>query len=94
MRPLPRNLPHVATMSTKPSQLRDLLRKTATELLPLYRGLPGFVAFPAAKTGNATAVCFGIWHTREEAEQALTLRMRYIPTGSQATHAAPRYVSA
>jgi hypothetical protein len=75
MRPLPRKLRHVATISTKPSQLRDLLRKTATELLPLYRGLPGFVAFTVAKTGDATAVYFGIWHTREEAEQALTLRM-------------------
>ena len=68
MRPLPRNLPNVATMSTNPSQLRDLLRKTATELLPLYRGLPGFVAFTAAKTGDAMAACFGIWHTSEEAE--------------------------
>jgi hypothetical protein len=55
--------------------LRYLLRKTATGLLPLYRGLPGFVAFTAAKTGVGTAVCFGIWHTREEAEQELALRM-------------------
>ena len=82
MRPLPRNLPNVATMSTKPSQLRDLLRKTAAELLPLYRGLPGFVAFTAAKTVDATAVCFAIWHTREEAEQAVKTSDRWMKEGS------------
>ncbi len=82
MRPLPRNLPNVATMSTKPSQLCDLLRKTATELLPLYCGLPDFVAFTAAKTGDATAVCFGIWHTREEAEQAVKTSDRWMKEGS------------
>lgn len=37
----------------------------------LYRGLPGFVAFTAAKTGNAMAACFGNWRMREKAEQAV-----------------------
>src|SRR5258708_24479040 len=82
MRPLPRNLPNVATITTKPSQLRDFLHKTATELLPLYRGLPGLVAFTAAKMGDATAVCYGIWHTREEAEQAVKTSDRWMKEGS------------
>ena len=62
---------HVATITTKPGQLRDLLRKTETELLPLYRELPGFVTYTVAKTGDATAVYFDIWQTREQAEQAI-----------------------
>ena len=62
---------HVTTITAKPGQMRDLLRKTEAELLPLYRELPGFVAYTVAKTGDATAVYFGIWQTREQAEQAI-----------------------
>jgi hypothetical protein len=62
---------HVATITTKPGQLRDLLRKTEAELLPLYRELPGFVAFTVAKTAEVKALAFGIWQTREQAEQAI-----------------------
>jgi hypothetical protein len=73
---------HVATITTKPGQLRDLLRKTEAELLPLYRELPGFVAFTVAKTGDATAVYFGIWQTREQAEQAVKTSNQWMKEGS------------
>ena len=73
---------HVTTITTKPGQMRDLLRKTEAELLPLYRELPGFVAYTVAKTGDATAVCFGIWQTREQAEQAIKTSDQWMKAGS------------
>ncbi len=62
---------HIDTITTKPGQLADFLRKTETELLPLYRDMPGFVAFTVAKTAEVKALAFGIWQTREQAEQAI-----------------------
>ena len=62
---------HVTTLTTKPGQMRDFLRKVEIELLPLYSELPGFVAYTVAKTGESTAVGFGIWQTRQQAEQAI-----------------------
>lgn len=62
---------HVTTITSKPGQLRDFLLKAEAELLPLYRDLPGFVGYTIAKTGEANAVCFGIWQTRQQAEQAI-----------------------
>ena len=62
---------HISNITTKLGQMPDFLRKTETELLPLYRELPGFVAFTVAKTGEAKAVTFGIWQTRDQAQQAI-----------------------
>lgn len=73
---------HVTTITTKPGQMRDLLRDTETQLLPLYRDVPGFVAYTVAKTGEATAVCFGIWHTRQQAEQAIKTSDQWMKQGS------------
>ena len=69
---------HVATITSKPEQLSAFLLKAETELLPLYRDLPGFVAYTVAKTGEAAAVCFGIWQTREQAEQAIKTSEKWI----------------
>lgn len=57
---------HVATITTKPGQLRDLLRKAEKERMPLDRGLPGFAAFTVIRTGDATAAFFGIWQSRRD----------------------------
>ncbi len=73
---------HVTTITAKPGQLRDLLRQAETELLPLYRDLPGFVAYTVAKTGAATAVSFGIWQTRPQAEQAIKTSDQWMREGS------------
>ena len=62
---------HISNITTKLGQMPDYLRKTETELLPLYRELPGFVAFTVAKTAEVKALAFGIWQTREQAEQAI-----------------------
>lgn len=59
---------HVATITTKPGQMPEFLRKTEMDLLPLYRSSPGFVAYTIARTGEATAVSFGIWQTKQQAE--------------------------
>lgn len=61
---------HVSTINTQLGQMPDFLRRAETELLPIYRGLPGFVAYTVANTGEAKAVAFGIWQTREQAERA------------------------
>lgn len=73
---------HVTTITTKPGQMRDLLRDTEAQLLPLYRDLPGFVAYTVAKTGEATAICFGIWHTHQQAEQAIKTSDHWMKQGS------------
>jgi quinol monooxygenase YgiN len=62
---------HLATITTKPGQMRDLLRKMETELLSTYRHEPGFVALTVAQTGDNTAVSFGVWQTHEQAERSI-----------------------
>jgi hypothetical protein len=69
---------HIATITTKLAQMPDFLRRAETELLPIYRELPGFVAFTVAKTGEAKAVAFGIWQTREQAEQAIKISDKWM----------------
>jgi quinol monooxygenase YgiN len=72
---------HVATLTTKSGQLRDLLRKIEAELLPAYRGEPGFVAYTIAKTGESSAVAFGIWQTRQQAEQSIKTSDQWMKDG-------------
>ena len=62
---------HVTTITTKPGQMRDLLRDTETQLLPLYRDVPGFVAYTVAKTGDTSAIAFSLWQTLTQAEQSV-----------------------
>lgn len=62
---------NVTTITTKPGQMRDFLQNAEEKLLPLYRELPGFVAYTVAQTGDATAICFGIWDERAHAEEAV-----------------------
>lgn len=73
---------HVPTITAKPGQLRDLLRQAEAVLLPLYRGLPGFVAFTVTKTGDTTAVFFDIWHTRQQAEQSVRASDQWMQDGA------------
>ena len=62
---------HLATITTKPGQMRDCLRILETELLPIVRNENGFVAYTVAKTGESTAVAFGVWQTHEQAERSI-----------------------
>ena len=73
---------HVATITAKPGQLHDLLRKVVAELLPLYRGLPGFIPFTVARMGDATAVFFGMWQSRQEAEQSVKTSDQWMQGGA------------
>jgi len=72
---------HVATITAKPGQMPELLRKAEADLLPLYRDLPGFVAYTVAKTGEATVASFGIWQTRQQAEQAVKATDKWMKDG-------------
>ncbi len=62
---------HVATITTKSGQMRDFLRKIETDLLPLARTEPGFVAFTVAKANESTVVSIAIWQTRDQAERSM-----------------------
>ena len=68
----------VTTVTTKPGQMAEFLRRAETEILPLHRDLPGFVAFTVTKTGDATAVSFGIWQTRQQAQEAVNTSNRWM----------------
>ena len=61
----------LATITTKPGQMRDCLRTLEADLLPAARKETGFVAYTVAKTGETTAVAFGVWQTHEQAERAM-----------------------
>ena len=69
---------NIATISTKAGQQHDFLRKIETELLPTYRKEDGFVAFTMAKTGDRTAVSFGVWQQRAQAEQAIKISDKWL----------------
>ena len=68
----------VTTITTKPGQMAEFLRRAETEILPLHRGLPGFVAFTVTKTGEFTAVTFSIWQTRQQAEESVKTSNRWM----------------
>lgn len=61
----------LATITAKPGQMRDCLRTLEADLLPAARQETGFVAYTVAKTGESTAVAFGVWQTHEQAERAV-----------------------
>jgi heme-degrading monooxygenase HmoA len=71
----------VTTITTQPGQMAEFLHRAETELLPLHRSLPGFVAFTATKTGEATVVMFGIWQTRQQAEESVKTSNRWMNKG-------------
>ncbi len=69
---------NIATISTKPGQQHDFLRKIETELLPTYRQKDGFVAYTIATTGDSTAVSFGVWQQRAQADQAILVSDKWL----------------
>ena len=70
---------NVATITTKPGQFRDFERKVE-ERVP-FRALPGFLAFTVAKTGDATALCFGVWETKQQVEQSIVTSDQWLKGG-------------
>jgi heme-degrading monooxygenase HmoA len=68
----------VTTITTKPGQMAEFMRRAETEILPLHRAMPGFVAFTVTNTGEFTAVTFGIWQTRQQAEEAVNTSNRWM----------------
>ena len=73
---------YVEIVTVKPGQMDDTLRKAETELLPLYRQSPGFVAYTIAKTDEVSATALSIWETREQAEHALEVRESWMKEGT------------
>jgi hypothetical protein len=71
----------VTTITTKPGQMSEFLRLAEIEILPIHRALPGFVAFTVTKTGEATAVTFGIWQTRQQAQESVKTSNRWVNQG-------------
>jgi heme-degrading monooxygenase HmoA len=68
----------VTTITTKPTQMAEFLRRAEAEILPLHRAMPGFVAFTVTKTGEATAITLSIWQTREQAEESVKTSNRWM----------------
>jgi heme-degrading monooxygenase HmoA len=68
----------VTTITTKPGQMAEFMRRAETEILPLHRAMPGFVAFTVTKTSESTAVTFGIWQTHQQAQEAVNTSNRWM----------------
>jgi hypothetical protein len=64
----------VDIVKVHPGHMDETLRKAETELLPLYRQSPGFVAYTIAKTDEVSATALSIWQTRQQAEHARQIR--------------------
>ena len=73
---------YVEIMKVQPGKMDETLRKVETELLPLYRQAPGFVAYTIAKTDEVSATALSIWQTREQAEHAPAVREAWIRQGT------------
>ena len=73
---------YIEIMKVKPGTMAETLRKTETELLPLYRQAPGFVAYTIARTDEVSATALSIWQTREQAEHARAVREAWIRQGT------------
>jgi Antibiotic biosynthesis monooxygenase len=68
----------VTTITTKAGQMAEFLHRAEAEILPLHRAMPGFVAFTVTKTGESTAVTFGIWQTQQQAQEAVKTSNRWM----------------
>ena len=68
----------VTTITTRPGKMAEFMRRAETEILPLHRAMPGFVAFTVTKTGETTALIFGIWQTRQQAEESVKTSNRWM----------------
>ena len=73
---------HLATITTTSGQIHDFLRKVETDLLPLARKEPGFVAFTIAKANESTVVSIALWQTRDQAERSMKLFDKWIKEGA------------
>lgn len=60
----------ITDVTTEFGRVDEALRRAEADLLPTYRDLPGFVAYAASKTGEGSAVTFGLWQTRQQAEHS------------------------
>jgi hypothetical protein len=76
---------YVEIMKVQPGTMTETLRKTETELLPLYRQAPGFVAYTVAKTNEVSAIALSIWQTQEQAEHARAIREAWIRQGTHSS---------
>ncbi|HEV2459099.1 MAG TPA: hypothetical protein VGS80_12120 [Ktedonobacterales bacterium] len=72
----------VAIIAARPGHLDEVLRKSELELLPLYREVPGFVAYTVAKTGDSAAIAFSLWQTRQQAEQSIRTSETWMQEGT------------
>jgi heme-degrading monooxygenase HmoA len=79
---------YIETMKVKPGTMTETLRKTESELLPLYRQAPGFVAYTIARTDEISATALSIWQTREQAEHGRAVREAWIRQGTLTSLAA------
>jgi heme-degrading monooxygenase HmoA len=66
-----RQFGRIAIVSLKPGSAYEAIRRTENGLLPLYRSQPGFAAYTAVKTGDASLISLSVWQTREQAVQAI-----------------------
>jgi heme-degrading monooxygenase HmoA len=71
----------VTTITTKPGQMAEFLRRAEVEILPLHRAMPGFVAFTVTKTSEATVITLGIWQTRQQAQESVKTSNRWMNGG-------------
>jgi quinol monooxygenase YgiN len=60
----------ITNVTVKPGTADEATRRAESQLLPLYRDEPGFVAYTVAQTGDKTLISFSIWQQREQAEKA------------------------
>ena len=72
----------VEFVKVKPGQVDETLRLAETELLSLYRNLPGFVAYSVAKTDEISTIGFGIWQTQSQAKHAVVAREDWMKKGA------------
>ena len=73
---------YIEIMKVKPGTMAETLRKTESELLPLYRQAPGFVAYTIARTDEVSATALSIWQTQEQAEHGRKVREAWIRQGT------------
>jgi heme-degrading monooxygenase HmoA len=72
----------VENVTVKTGQMDEALRKAETELLPLYRNLPGFVAYTVAKTDETSFIGLSIWKTQAQAEHAVVAQEDWMKKGT------------
>lgn len=52
------------------SRMGEVLERVGREMVPVFRGQPGFITYQGIKTGEDSGLTVSVWETKEQADES------------------------